>query len=57
MKDELQKLKKVKKDREAKEYINPEVAEKHNEQGAELYKQGIFWLNVGKFPQALKEYE
>lgn len=50
VKDDLSKFKKNKKEKDAKEYINPELAEQHNEQGATLYKEG-------KFPQALKEYE
>lgn len=50
VKDDLNKCKKLKKEKEAKDYINPELAEKHNEQGAALYKDG-------KFPDALKEYE
>jgi hypothetical protein len=40
VKDDLSKCKKLKKEKEAKEYINPELAEKHNEQGAALYKEG-----------------
>jgi hypothetical protein len=40
VRDELLKFKKLKKDKEAKEYINPELAEKHNEQGTALYKEG-----------------
>lgn len=50
VKDDLVRCKKMKKDKEALEYINPELAEKHNEEGTNLYKQG-------KFPAALKEYE
>ena len=38
VKDDLNKCKKMKKEKEAKEYINPELAEKHNEQGSALYK-------------------
>ena len=40
VKDELLKIRKLKKEKEAKDYINPEVAEQHNEQGAALYKDG-----------------
>ena len=38
VRDYLNKLKKLKKEKEAREYINPELAEKHNEQGTALYK-------------------
>ena len=41
VKDDLNKYKKIKKEKEAKEYINPELAEKHNEQANTLYKEGI----------------
>lgn len=41
MRDELLKFKKLKKEKEARDYINPELAEKHNEQGTALYKEGI----------------
>lgn len=41
VRDELFKIKKVKKDKDAKDYINPELAEQHNEQGTALYKDGI----------------
>jgi len=40
----------MKKDAEAKAYINPELAEEHRLKGNELFKEG-------KFPLALKEYE
>ena len=42
VRDDLIKCKSLKKQKEAKEYINPELAEKHNDQGAALYKEGIF---------------
>lgn len=42
MKDELLKVKKLRKEKEAKDYVNPELAEKHNEQGAALYKEGNY---------------
>jgi hypothetical protein len=32
------------------EYINPEIAEKHNDNARELFKQG-------KYPDALREYD
>ncbi len=38
VRDDLNKFKKLKKEKEAREYINPELAEKHNEQGTALYK-------------------
>lgn len=41
VKDDLTKFRKKKKEKEDKEYINPALAEKHNEQGATLYKEGI----------------
>jgi hypothetical protein len=50
VKDEKLKILKLKKEKDAKEYINPELADKHNENGNALYKEG-------KFPAALKEYE
>lgn len=40
MKDDLTKYRKKKKEKDDKDYINPELAEKHNEQGAALYKEG-----------------
>lgn len=40
IKDELSKVKKLKKDVEAKAYINPEIAEKHCEEGNKLFKEG-----------------
>lgn len=38
VRDDLNKFKKLKKEKEAREYINPELADKHNEQGTALYK-------------------
>lgn len=38
VKDDLAKFKKAKKDKDAKDYINPELAETHNEKGSLLYK-------------------
>lgn len=46
----LQKAMKLKKDKEAKDYINPEIAEEHRLKGNELFKEG-------KYPLALKEYD
>ena len=46
----LQKAQKQKRDSEAKNYINPEIAEQHRVKGNELFKEG-------KFPLALKEYD
>lgn len=44
VRDELNKFKKLKKEKDAKDYINPELAEKHNEQGTALYKEGISFI-------------
>jgi len=38
---------KQKKDKDAKDYINPELAEEHRLKGNDLYKEG-------KFPDAIK---
>ena len=40
VKDDMNRIKKIKKEKEAQEYINPELAEKHNEEGTTLYKAG-----------------
>lgn len=40
VKDELSKVKKSKKEAEAKAYLNPEIAEKHCEEGNRLFKEG-----------------
>jgi stress-induced-phosphoprotein 1 len=45
----LQQAQKMKKEKEAKDYINPELAEQHREKGNELYK-------AGDFPGAIREY-
>lgn len=50
VKDELNKLKKQKKQLQAKLYINPQKAEEHNTLGGALFKEG-------KFPLAIKQYE
>ncbi len=49
IKDELRKAEKLKKERDEELYINPEIAEEHNNKGNELYKSG-------KYPDSLKEY-
>ena len=46
----LQKAQKLKKEKEAQAYINPEIAEEHRIKGNDLFKEG-------KFPAALKEYD
>lgn len=46
----LQKAQKMKKEKEAAEYVNPEIAEEHRLKGNDLFKEG-------KYPAALKEYE
>lgn len=50
IKDSMKRLEKVKKDQEAKAYINPEIAEAHKLEGGKFFKEG-------KFPQAIKEYD
>lgn len=45
----LTKAQNIKKEQDAKAYINPEIAEQHREKGNELFKDG-------KFPDAIKEY-
>ena len=42
VKDELLKIKKVKKERDEKAYINPQLAEEHCEKGNALFKEGTF---------------
>lgn len=49
IKDALKSVTKLKEKLEAESYINPEIAEEHNNKANELYK-------AGKFPDALKEY-
>ncbi len=49
IKDALKNITKLKEKIEAERYINPELAEVHNNKANELYK-------AGKFPDALKEY-
>lgn len=50
VKDEVKKLEKLQKDKEAKEYLNPEIAEQHRLKGNEYFGQG-------KYPDAVKEYD
>ncbi len=50
VKDSLKRLEKVKKDAEAKAYLNPEIAEAHKEKGIEQFK-------AGNFPGAIKEFD
>jgi len=46
----MKRLEKVKKESEAKAYINPEIAEAHKNAGTELFKNG-------DFPGAIKEFD
>jgi|LauGreDrversion4_2_1035121.scaffolds.fasta_scaffold184850_1 stress-induced-phosphoprotein 1 len=46
----MKRLEKVKKEAEAKAYINPEIAEAHKNKGIELFKSG-------DFPGAIKEFD
>ena len=50
VKDELTKVKNLKKDSELKAYINPELAEEHCKKGNELFK-------AGTYPDSIKEYQ
>ena len=50
IKDSMKRLEKVKKDADAKAYINPEIAEAHKNAGIELFKSG-------NFPGAVKEFD
>lgn len=50
IKDAMKRLEKVKKEVEAKAYINPEIAEAHKAKGTEFFK-------AGNFPGAIKEYD
>lgn len=49
IKDALKSVIKLKEKIEAEKYINPDIAEEHNNKANEFYK-------IGKFPEALKEY-
>lgn len=49
LKDALREAQNLKKKLDAERYINPEIAEEHNNKGNELYK-------AGKYPDSLKEY-
>lgn len=51
VKDELKKVQKLKKELEAKQYINPEIAEKNCEEGNALYKEGTFLLIQASSPR------
>jgi stress-induced-phosphoprotein 1 len=46
----MKRLEKVKKEADAKAYINPEIAEAHKNKGIELFKSG-------DFPGAIKEFD
>lgn len=50
VKDEIKRLEKLKKEKDALAYINPEIANQHKEAGNELFKKG-------DFPAAYKEYD
>lgn len=50
IKDAMKRLEKVKKEKEALAYINPEIAEAHKAKGTQLFKEG-------NFPGAIKEYD
>jgi len=50
VKDELKAVIKLKKEKEALEYINPELAEKSNDEAREFFKKG-------DFPNAIKSYD
>jgi stress-induced-phosphoprotein 1 len=50
VKDEMKKVEKLKKEKEAVSYINPEISEQHRVKGNQLYGEG-------KYPEAIKEYE
>jgi stress-induced-phosphoprotein 1 len=49
-KDELKKIEKLKKDKEAQKYIDPTKAEEHRVKGNEFF-------TAAKYPDAIKEYE
>ena len=46
----MKRLEKLKKELEAKAYLNPDIAEEHKRKGGELFKEG-------KFPDAIKEFD
>lgn len=46
----MKRLEKVKKETEARAYLNPEIAEAHKSKGIELFKSG-------DFPGAIKEFD
>ncbi len=50
IKDAMKRLEKVKKEADAKAYLNPEIAEAHKDAGVELFKKG-------DYPGAVKEFD
>ena len=46
----MKRLEKVKKDADAKAYLNPEIAEAHKAKGNQLFKDG-------QYPAAIKEFD
>lgn len=50
IKESLKRLEKVKKEQEAKAYLNTDIAEVHKQKGIDLFK-------AGNFPGAIKEFE
>ncbi len=50
IKDSMKRLEKVKKEAEAKAYLNPDIAEVHKTKGIEHFK-------AGDFPAAIKEFD
>jgi len=50
IKDEVKRLEKLKKEIDAKDYVNPEIAEQHRLKGNEFF-------GLGKYPDAVKEYD
>lgn len=49
VREQFKRAEKMKKEDEAKRYINPEIAEQHRQKGNELFA-------TGDFPSAVKEY-
>lgn len=50
IKESMKRLEKIKKEEEAKAYLNPEMAEAHKVAGTEKFK-------AGDYPGAVKEYD